>query len=209
MLRLTITGGDSQEPLATALLNTNLVRDNDHLLGRSYDIPLDRPIQVQQGERYGFTVELVSGGSVISGGSVFTWEGAWDDPVPVGVCALPLGVTVEDKPPSGLIMDARDCTQRLDAWSGLLERLPAGHRLRGRARKARSPADDARQQRLPRHHQQPLLRPAGAQPDALAHDQPVLREAVRRGAGLRSGGDVPGDVPAWTAARQRPIPADR
>ncbi|MCC6803064.1 MAG: hypothetical protein IT319_09280, partial [Anaerolineae bacterium] len=119
VLRLTISAEDGT-PLATGMLNANLLRDTSNILGASYDIPLDQPLPVTQGKHYNFTVDLVSGGSVISGGSVFTWEGAWDDPVPFTVCALPVGVTVEDKPLPGRYMDARDCPQRIDAWSGLI-----------------------------------------------------------------------------------------
>ena len=100
---------------------TNLVRDPQEILGRSYNIPLDQPLTVEQGGRYYFKVDLVSGGAVMSGGSVFTWEGAWDDPVPTGVCALPdwhdASRTIR-RP--GLYMDRRDCNRYLDVWDGLV-----------------------------------------------------------------------------------------
>ena len=88
-------------------------------------------LTVEKGGQYNFKVDLVSGGAVLSGGSVFTWEGAWDDPVPIGLCALPVGMTVEDDPPPGLYMDRRDCKGYLGFWDGLVQRLPAEHRLRG------------------------------------------------------------------------------
>ncbi len=120
VLQFTITKSGDSTPLATATLNTNLPRDENNILGTSYNIPLDAPLEVTQGDQYDFNVQLVSGGAVISGGSVFTWEGAWDDPVPTGVCALPIGTTLEDDPAPGIYMDRRDCKQWLDPWYGLV-----------------------------------------------------------------------------------------
>ncbi len=120
VLRFSILKAGTGIPVAGATLNANLVRDQQHILGMSYDIPLDHPLTVEKGDQYVFNVQLVSGGSVISGGSVFTWEGVWDDPIPTGVCALPDGITLEDDPPPGLHMDRRDCTQYLDPWYGLV-----------------------------------------------------------------------------------------
>ncbi len=117
-LHFTISNVSDGTTLATGDLNTNLVRDTNNILGRSYTIPLDQPLTVEKGQQYDFKVDLVAG-SVISGGSVFTWEGAWDDPIPYGICALPNGLTVEDDPPPGLYSDSRNCN-RLDAWAGLI-----------------------------------------------------------------------------------------
>lgn len=121
VLRFTIYRADdmSQMPLATAMLAGNLIRDEQNILGRSYDIPLDAPLTVEAGEQYIFRVDLASGGSVLSGGSVFTWEGAWDDPIPTIICALPQGITLADDPPPGLYMDSRDCS-KIDPWSGFV-----------------------------------------------------------------------------------------
>ncbi|MEO8398084.1 MAG: hypothetical protein ABI700_34135, partial [Chloroflexota bacterium] len=120
-LRFTIVRAGSMQVLDTATLQTNLVRDAKNILGRSYDIPLDQPLTVEKGAQYYFKVDLVSGGSVLSGGSVFTWEGAWDDPVPIGLCAMPFGMTVEDDPPPGLYMDRRDCKGIIGFWDGLVQ----------------------------------------------------------------------------------------
>ncbi|MEO8395716.1 MAG: DUF2298 domain-containing protein, partial [Chloroflexota bacterium] len=120
-LRFTIVRAGSMQVLDTATLQTNLVRDAKNILGRSYDIPLDQPLTVEKGAQYYFKVDLISGGAVLSGGSVFTWEGAWDDPVPIGLCALPFGVTLEDDPPPGQYMDRRDCKGYLGFWDGLVQ----------------------------------------------------------------------------------------
>ncbi|NDJ60118.1 MAG: hypothetical protein GYB67_03285 [Chloroflexi bacterium] len=117
-LRFTITRAGDPTPLAEAELSTNLVRD-DHPLGRSYDIPLNIPIPIEAGAEYTFIVDLVEGGPVLSGGSVFTWEGAWDDPVPTKVCAYPSGITLADSPPPGLASVAGGC-RGLDPWWALV-----------------------------------------------------------------------------------------
>lgn len=104
--------------LATARLEQNLSRVT-HIIGASYEIPLDEPLSVREGAEYTFTVSLLSGDEVVSGGSLFSWEGAWDDPFPVGTCDLPPGVTLADNPPSGLVLDARDCRRIYPGW-GLL-----------------------------------------------------------------------------------------
>ncbi len=120
VLRFTVRHSGDVNAIATAILNTDLPIDAQNIVGRSYDIPFTSPLVVQKGMKYDLQVELLSGGVVISGGSIFTWEGAWDDPVPTGVCALPQGVTLEDDPPSGLHMDRRDCDTWLDPWWGLV-----------------------------------------------------------------------------------------
>ncbi|MBE2267638.1 MAG: glycosyltransferase family 39 protein [Anaerolinea sp.] len=104
--------------LARARLDSDLPR-TEHIVGSAYDIPLDTAFTVTEGEKYTFRVTLESGGQVVSGGSILTWEGSWDDPFPVGTCNLPPGVTLADNPPPGQIMDARDC-RRLDPGWGLL-----------------------------------------------------------------------------------------
>jgi YYY domain-containing protein len=42
---------------------------------------------------------------------VVTWEGAWDEPVPPQVCTLPVGITLGDDPPPGLL-GVDDCNRR-------------------------------------------------------------------------------------------------
>ncbi|MCK6579102.1 MAG: DUF2298 domain-containing protein [Anaerolineae bacterium] len=106
-------------PDGQALFNftwsSDLPRDQ-HPLGIAYDIPLPEPVSLLEGRSYEWAVELVEGDAVISGGSVVTWEGAWDDPIPTGVCALPPGVTLADDPPPGIYWDGRDC-HRESPWS--------------------------------------------------------------------------------------------
>ncbi|MEP7292128.1 MAG: glycosyltransferase family 39 protein, partial [Chloroflexota bacterium] len=120
-LRFTImrSGDLSQTPLATATLEANLVRDAQNILGGSYDIPLDQPLTVQEGAQYDFRVDLAQGGSVLSGGSIFTWEGAWDDPIPTITCLLPTGITQSDDPPPGLYWDSRTCS-KIDPWGSFV-----------------------------------------------------------------------------------------
>lgn len=120
-LRFTITRADdmSRTPIATATLNANLARDAQNILGSAYDIPLDTPLMVQEGVQYEFRVEIPAGGSVLVGGSVFTWEGAWDDPIPTIHCQLPLGTTLADNPPPGLYWDSRLCS-KIDPWSAFV-----------------------------------------------------------------------------------------
>ncbi len=117
VLHFTITKEGDPTLLATATLDSTLPSDGQNLVGKSYEIPLDNPLTVEQGARYSFNIEMESSSTILSGGSIFTWEGAWDDPVPTGVCALPIGTTVEDNPSSGLLMDKRDCKNWLDPWS--------------------------------------------------------------------------------------------
>lgn len=118
VLRIEIRTGDDIQVLATATIDQNLTRETS-IAGDPLDITLDTPFEVTAGTEYRFYVELVSGGPVISGGTIFTWEGAWDDPVPTKVCTLPLGITLADDPPPGLIHDSRDCNGR-DPWWGLV-----------------------------------------------------------------------------------------
>jgi YYY domain-containing protein len=108
-----ISGSNSNVVLAEGTLTADLTREQN-VLGNAYDIPLDTPLQVKQGETYSFSLEVVDG-PVISGGAIFTWEGDWDEPVPPKVCALPQGITLADDPPPGL-SDANDCNGQ-DLWS--------------------------------------------------------------------------------------------
>lgn len=105
------------QEIASATLETNLSRAA-HVLGDAYTIPFERPATLTEGNRYQFTVEIISGGPVISGGSVVSHEGAWDDAIPYVVCTLPPGVTLADNPPPGLL-NAEECNGR-NAWSALV-----------------------------------------------------------------------------------------
>jgi len=117
VISFTITEPDGTV-LTTARLEQNLTRDNS-IVGDSYEIPLDAPLTVVEGEEYVFNVSVPLGEEIISGGSILTWEGAWDDPFPINTCELPFGVTLADSPPPGLVMDARDC-RRMDPGWGLV-----------------------------------------------------------------------------------------
>lgn len=114
-LRFTIQRVQALETLVDFTWESDLPR-TEHPIGNSYDIALPEPLSVIEGETYEFAVTLESDGAVLSGGSIFTWEGAWDDPIPTGVCRLPDGMTVSDSPPPGLIWDARECA-RNSPWS--------------------------------------------------------------------------------------------
>ena len=100
---------DSPTPLATAALRRDLVRDR-HPLGRSYNITFDKPLQVVEGDRYAFVMEVAAGSDdVIGSGSVMLSEGNWDNRVTgVILCSLPEGITLADDPPPGLV-SSRDC----------------------------------------------------------------------------------------------------
>lgn len=118
-LYISISFDMTGEPLATATLVADLSRDG-HPLGRSYDIPLDTPLEVEAGTRYTVKVEaLQGGGPIIGSGAVVTDEGAWDNAVSATrICNLPDGLTSADRPPSGLV-SAQDCMGR-EAWHALI-----------------------------------------------------------------------------------------
>ena len=121
VLRFTITRPDQSEPLATA---TAQYQSGDRRAAyRRQKLRYSARSTADGRERRAVRSSSSNwspAASVISGGSIFTWEGAWDDPVPTGVCALPNGLTLEDDPPPGLHMDRRDCEQWLDPWYGLV-----------------------------------------------------------------------------------------
>ncbi|MBZ0300767.1 MAG: DUF2298 domain-containing protein, partial [Anaerolineae bacterium] len=115
--RVALSAGDTNVVLAETTLTTNLSRDN-HSLGDAYDITLNEAVPVTKGERYTFRFEVIEGGPVVSGGSVVSHEGGWDDPIPYTVCTLPQGVTLADDPPPGLL-DANHCNGHT-AWASLI-----------------------------------------------------------------------------------------
>ena len=117
-LQFTIQRTADMAVIALAELSRDFPRQN-HVLGDAYDIEFIEPLVVEAGQEYEFVVQLVAGDALISGGSVVTWEGAWDDPVPTGVCAFPEGITLADDPPPGLVWDAREC-RRQSAGYGLV-----------------------------------------------------------------------------------------
>lgn len=111
-LYISISDALEGEPLATATLTADFVRD-EHVLGRPYEIPLSQPITLKAGQRYFFKVEaLAGGGPIIGGGAIVLTEGDWDDRLTtIKICDLPHGLTTNDNPPSGLVA-ARDCIGR-------------------------------------------------------------------------------------------------
>lgn len=118
VLQFTVRRLSDGQVLGTATLDQNLTRETS-AVGDPVEILFDAPFTVEAGEQYVFDVQLLSGGPVISGGTLFTWEGAWDDPIPTKVCTPPLGVSLADDPPPGLIGQGRDCNGR-DPWWGLV-----------------------------------------------------------------------------------------
>lgn len=116
-LRFAIEDPATGEVLAETRLTENLPLDA-HPLGSAYTIPLDAPLAVSADREYRFTFEVMEGGPVVSGGSVVSNEGGWDDPIPYTVCTLPKGVTLASDPPPGLQV-ARNCNGR-NAWAGLV-----------------------------------------------------------------------------------------
>lgn len=89
--------GTVGEVLATGQI-TDIFTYDPNTVGKAYDIALDTPLQVTQGERYLFSAQVLRGSALVTGGSLFTWEGVWDEVVPPGVCRLPDGVTLADNP---------------------------------------------------------------------------------------------------------------
>jgi len=119
VLRFSIYHLDGETPtqVATASLTAQLDR-SDHPLGNDYDIPLDAPFMAVKGDRYRFEVVLDQGEQVVSGGSIITWEGDWDDALPTKTCTPSDGRTLADSPPPGRF-SAADCNGR-DAYWALL-----------------------------------------------------------------------------------------
>ncbi len=121
-LRITIRQEGVDTPLVETTFTSDLPRDNN-IMGDAYTIPLPEPFEVEAGSVYFIDFELLEG-RIVSGGSIFSWEGAWDDPVPVKVCELPVGIDQIDDPPPGFIPDPLACSG-LDPWYGLLN----GHEI--------------------------------------------------------------------------------
>lgn len=120
-LRIRISVPDGNLVLAEGVLTADLKRD-EHVLGSAYDIPLSEPVTLQAGETYNFTIEIVSGGPIISSGPVFAWEGQWDEVSLPKVCALPEGEFYhDDLPPSGV--SVQNCRAR-DLWGNQLQSRP-------------------------------------------------------------------------------------
>ena len=114
---------ESGQPGSTAgELRADLRRDN-HLLGDSYDIPLETPLQVVAGKSYTFEVEVApDSGDVIGSGSVVLVEGAWDNRVTgIHTCQLPPGMSLADDLPAGYFRP--DNCRSSQAWYGLINQV--------------------------------------------------------------------------------------
>ena len=116
-IRVALEDVTTNSTLTEATLTIDLTREN-HVLGDSYTLTLEPPLALMRGQDYRFVFEVLDGGPVISGGSVVSQEGSWDDPIPYTVCTLPSDVTLADDPPPGLL-NAANCNGR-NAWNGLL-----------------------------------------------------------------------------------------
>ncbi|HEX2907149.1 MAG TPA: glycosyltransferase family 39 protein, partial [Phototrophicaceae bacterium] len=113
-IHFTIGSPEGEILMTEGRLQGDLPRDT-HILGSAYDIPLQPALEVRKGETYGLRIEVITGGPVISGGTVFTWEGSWDEVVPPKVCQLLNGMTLADDPPAGL-SNPDNCTTGVDLW---------------------------------------------------------------------------------------------
>jgi YYY domain-containing protein len=114
-LQVKITVPGSNQVLAEGTLTADLQRDASSL-GSAYDIPLSEPVTLEKGKIYNFTVEVISGGPVISSGPVVAWEGQWDEVSLPKVCAVEPGASLAEKiPPSGVTV--QNCVSR-DVWGG-------------------------------------------------------------------------------------------
>ena len=102
-LEIRVYPAEGERAIATATLFANLSRD-EHPLGRSYRIPFHQALEVEAGEQYRVEVIASSGsGDIIGAGSVVLTEGDWDNRVTgIQTCQLPAGLTLDDRPPSGL-----------------------------------------------------------------------------------------------------------
>jgi YYY domain-containing protein len=117
-LYVSIAEVGADEPLAMGTLTVNMPRD-EHILGSEYEIPLNSPITFKAGQRYLFKAESLNG-AFVSAGAVVLTEGDWDDRLTsTRICTLPLGTTLADNPPSGLV-GYGDCKGR-ESWWGLVQ----------------------------------------------------------------------------------------
>ena len=116
-LTIRVSRMDQPDVDAEARLVADLRRDT-HPLGSSYDIPFDEPFSVEQGIQYRVEVSVEAGsGDVIGSGSVVLTEGDWDNRVTgTQTCELPAGLTLIDRPASGLV-GRDDCRGQMAFWN--------------------------------------------------------------------------------------------
>lgn len=113
LVKISVPGGN--QVLGEGRLTADLKRDENNL-GSAYDIALSEPVSLENGKTYNFTVEVVSGGPVISSGPVVAWEGQWDEVSLPKVCAIEPGASLAEKmSPSGVSVG--NCVSR-DVWGG-------------------------------------------------------------------------------------------
>jgi len=111
-IRITIEELATGNVIASAQLRANFSRDS-HPLGAPYSVDFEQPFTVAAGERYRFTLRVTAeSGDIIGSGPVVYTEGDWDNRVPgINICQLPDGLTLADRPPSGLL-PADECRGR-------------------------------------------------------------------------------------------------
>ncbi len=101
--------------LAEATITANFSRE-EHPLGSAYEIALDEPLEVVEGETYIVKVEALDG-PIVSSGAVMLTEGVWDDRITTTmVCHLPDGLTYADDPRPGLA-SYQSCDGLLSAYA--------------------------------------------------------------------------------------------
>lgn len=119
-LRLTITPEGSDQILAETVLTAEFPHRGQQV-GDPYTIELNPPLQLEAGKRYNFAAEVTFGSPVVIGGSIFARDGGWEEVVPARVCELPMGITLADNPPPGLV-SINDCRSK-----GALDALVIGY----------------------------------------------------------------------------------
>ncbi|MCU0475023.1 MAG: DUF2298 domain-containing protein [Anaerolineae bacterium] len=109
-LRVWVSDPTTQDVLTEVVLTDDF--DYDSLrVGRAYNLPLDPPLTVEAGRIYQFNAQILEGGPLVTTGTVMAWEGAWDEPMPPQACTLPVGVTLAQNPPPGLL-SPEECRKR-------------------------------------------------------------------------------------------------
>jgi YYY domain-containing protein len=113
MLYISISQGSVL--LSEIVLNQDMTRDN-HPLGDSYEMLLDTPLEVLEGESYLIKIEAIAGPIVVSG-EVMVNEGSWDDRITqASICNLPNGLSYADDPAPGLAT-YENCNSRASMYA--------------------------------------------------------------------------------------------
>jgi YYY domain-containing protein len=90
---------NDQQVIGTGKLTADTTVKSISTLGNSYTFALDKPAEVKRDESY--IVQLTSSTPVQVTGTVISWEGDWDDPIPWSVCTLPIEMDLTHDSPSG------------------------------------------------------------------------------------------------------------